>query len=467
MMAVAKGAARTRHGDRPDEREQRVSPPEPETVPTATPARAARRRLYLVLAVVAGLFVLLAAAGALHPLVALLACVTIGAAVVAAWPSLGGQIPAASSPATVVAGTDRSDLMAFAEALPDACLLVDRFMRVRHQNAAAAELLGRVEPTQPLNFLLRAPEVSEAVLEVVNGRGPRVVTYFEKVPIDRWFQATVRRVTAGEGSAELYMVLLRDLTEAQRVERMRADFVANASHELRTPLASLIGFIETLQGPAKNDAKARERFLGVMAVQARRMSRLIDDLMSLSRIELKAHMRPNTVVDLAPIVDHVVEAMQPIAEEAGLEISVDTKDRPLEVVGDRDELAQVFQNLIHNAIKYGFSGGRVEISVWRQVRGGSRPDAAIVSVRDHGPGIPAEHIPRLTERFYRVDVASSREKGGTGLGLAIVKHILNRHRGQLLIESEVGEGATFSTVIDVASEGAKHRTGTRPASEYA
>ncbi|ESR27408.1 phosphate regulon sensor histidine kinase PhoR [Lutibaculum baratangense] len=416
----------------------------------ARPTGSPRLRLAVALGAMAGLFLLLMLSGALHPWIAVLSFLTAAAVVSAAWPVLGGHIPATAPTPNVIAGTDRSDLLAFAEALPDPCLLVDRYMRVRHQNGAAAELLGKVESTQPLNFVLRAPEVSEAVLEVVKGRGPRVVTYFEKVPVDRWFEATVRRVTREQGPQELFLVLLRDLTEAQRVERMRADFVANASHELRTPLASLIGFIETLQGPARNDAKARERFLEVMAVQARRMSRLIDDLMSLSRIELKAHMRPGTVVDLAPIVEHVAEAMQPLAAGQGVEIRVEVRERPVQVVGDRDELAQVFQNLIHNAVKYGHSGGSVEIELRRQARGGTRPEAAVVTVRDHGPGIPPEHIPRLTERFYRVDVASSRDKGGTGLGLAIVKHIMTRHRGQLTIESEVGKGAAFSVFLDVA-----------------
>jgi len=228
----------------------------------------------------------------------------------------------------------------------------------------------------------------------------------------------------------------------RHVEEMRADFVANASHELRTPLAALSAFIETLQGTARDDAKARERFLAIMQEQARRMARLIDDLLSLSRIEQNAHRRPDTPADLVPIVHQVVDGLETLARDRGVTVRIDAESS-LPVLGEHDELVRVFENLVENAFKYGAPGKRVEISVRRGLSSEGAAEAQI-AVRDHGPGIAPEHVPRLTERFYRVDVTESRAQGGTGLGLALVKHILNRHRGRLSIESVLGRGATFT-----------------------
>ena len=241
----------------------------------------------------------------------------------------------------------------------------------------------------------------------------------------------------------MILLVFHDLTPVHRAEIMRADFIANASHELRTPLAALSGFIDTLLGSARDDADARERFLAIMKTQANRMARLIDDLLSLSRVELTEHMHPETPVDLVPIVRQVVDGLQTLAQDRSVEIRIAHPAAPVMVAGDRDELTRVFENLIENALKYGANGKRVEIG-FSETRS---PDAAaeiLTTVRDYGPGIAAEHIPRLTERFYRVDVSQSRAEGGTGLGLALVKHILNRHRGKLSIESEAGKGATFT-----------------------
>jgi len=240
-----------------------------------------------------------------------------------------------------------------------------------------------------------------------------------------------------------------DLTPLRRVEEMRADFVANASHELRTPLASLSGFIDTLQGPARDDPQARERFLAIMKAQAHRMARLIDDLLSLSRVELNAHVRPETPVELAAIVRQVADALQMLARERGVTIALAVCAEPLLVLADRDELTRVFENLVENALKYGASGKRVDVSVER-AQAADGAGEAIVRVRDYGPGIAAEHLPRLTERFYRIDVGQSRAEGGTGLGLSLVKHVLNRHRGRLGIESRLGEGATFTVRLPLA-----------------
>jgi two-component system phosphate regulon sensor histidine kinase PhoR len=231
---------------------------------------------------------------------------------------------------------------------------------------------------------------------------------------------------------------------------MRADFVANASHELRTPLAALSGFIETLQGPARDDAGARERFLAIMGAQARRMARLIDDLLSLSRIELNAHRRPDTPIDLVPIVRLVADGLETLARDRGVAVHVEAATSPLMVLGDRDELLRVFENLVENALKYGAAGKRVDIALSLGQTAEGEPEAR-VAVRDYGPGIAPEHLPRLTERFYRVDVTESRAQGGTGLGLALVKHILNRHRGRLSIDSTPGQGATFTIHLPITA----------------
>jgi two-component system phosphate regulon sensor histidine kinase PhoR len=225
---------------------------------------------------------------------------------------------------------------------------------------------------------------------------------------------------------------------------MRADFVANASHELRTPLAALSGFLDTILGAARNDEKAQAKFLGLMRSQADRMRRLIDDLLSLSRIEMNEHVRPSGEVDLVQVASHVRDVLSPMAREQGCEVKVES-DGPLTVPGSRDELVQVVQNLAENALKYASSGKLVEIRVRRN------GDMADIGVIDHGPGIAEEHIPRLTERFYRVNVQESRSRGGTGLGLAIVKHIVNRHRGRLTITSELGNGSAFIVKLPIKS----------------
>jgi len=212
---------------------------------------------------------------------------------------------------------------------------------------------------------------------------------------------------------------------------------------LRTPLAALLGFIETLQGPAKEDAVARTKFLAIMQGQATRMARLIDDLLSLSRIELNVHLQPNTPLDVAPIVRQVVDGLQMLARDRGVDIKVMMTGDLLVVLGDRDELIRALENLVENALKYGAAGKRVDVTLARGQTRAGEPEAR-VTVRDYGPGISPEHLPRLTERFYRVDVADSRAQGGTGLGLALVKHVLNRHGGRLTIESTLGAGAAFT-----------------------
>jgi two-component system phosphate regulon sensor histidine kinase PhoR len=232
---------------------------------------------------------------------------------------------------------------------------------------------------------------------------------------------------------------------AKRLESLRTDFIANASHELRTPLTSLIGFIDTLLGPAANDKAARERFLGLMRGQAARMSKLIEDLLSLSRIEMRQHVRPTAAVDLGPLLREVAEGLQTQAAEAQAKLDVEVPASPVTVSGDRDELYEVFENLIDNAIKYGAEGDTIEVRLTPET--GRAGFDALVTVTDHGAGVAAEHVPRLTERFYRVDAESSRREKGTGLGLAIVKHIVTRHRGQLSIRSQPGQGTRVEVLL--------------------
>jgi len=286
------------------------------------------------------------------------------------------------------------------------------------------------------------PEVLGAIRAAADGK-PHEIEFTERVPVERAFLAHVSPI-ASAANLGLLLLTFYDLTGARRLDRMRADFVANASHELRTPLASLSGFIETLQGPARDDPAARERFLAIMGEQAWRMSRLIDDLLSLSRVELDAHLRPDTVVELGPVISDVCDSLNPLARERKVTMDVEQAKAPVAVLGERDDLVRLFENLVENALKYGAGGKRVEIGM-RAENG-----EAVVSVRDFGPGIAPEHLPRLTERFYRVDVGASREQGGTGLGLAIVKHILARHRGRLGVESVIGEGATFTVRLPLA-----------------
>jgi two-component system phosphate regulon sensor histidine kinase PhoR len=327
-----------------------------------------------------------------------------------------------------------------AAAVADPLILFDDAGTVVHANDAALDAFAAVGPGISLQLKFRAPEMQELISATLAGNGsPQVVDYVERVPIERVYRVTGSAIGRGTG---LYVLVFKDQSEARRIDRMRADFIANASHELRTPLASIAGFVETLRGPARNDAAARDHFLQIMQNQTSRMARLIDDLLSLSRLEMKPYLKPGAKVDLWTVVQSVVDSLNLLARESGVKIETDMPDHAVEVPGDRDELFQVFENLLENACKYGQSGGRVTVSI-ENVETGPQREVA-VTIRDFGPGIPEEHIPRITERFYRVDVETSRAQKGTGLGLSIVKHILTRHNGRLSIKSKVGEGAAFT-----------------------
>src|SRR5690242_6328487 len=250
--------------------------------------------------------------------------------------------------------------------MPDPAVLLDRAGRVIHLNAAAAQLAPALRKNELAQFALRSPEIITALREAIATTEQRRATYLDHVPVDRWMELIVTPVTVPTsfgGADKCMLMTFHDQTPLRRVEEMRADFVANASHELRTPLAALSGFIDTLQGQAKDDPKARERFLGIMHNQATRMARLIDDLLSLSRVELSAHVRPDTLVDLLPILFQVADGLEPLARERQVEVETHLPDGPVMIAGDREELLRLFENLIENALKYGASGGRVIVSL--------------------------------------------------------------------------------------------------------
>ncbi|MGH7013150.1 MAG: ATP-binding protein [Stellaceae bacterium] len=349
-------------------------------------------------------------------------------------------------------------------ALPEPLLLLDADRRVVRANAAATALFGERIEGRDLAGALRHPSVLAAADQVLKGESTRAAEFELTSPVERHLRAVVARLMPeAEGAAAV--LVLHDLTELKRAERLRADFVANASHEIRTPLATLVGFIETLRGPAREDTAARERFLGIMAEQGARMTRLVEDLLSLSRIEMNEHQAPTEAVQIESVLRQAADPLEPRAKARGMRFVFDIAPDLPPVAGDPDELVQVFQNLFDNALKYGDEGTAIEVVARPSTkaligtRPGERGAGVAVAVRDHGAGIAHEHIPRLTERFYRVDAARSRALGGTGLGLAIVKHIVSHHRGAFEIDSELGQGSVFTVHLPVATA-QKIRAGT-------
>ena len=326
---------------------------------------------------------------------------------------------------------------------PDPVVTVDARGVVTAANEASTGLIPAVKVGEPLAFALRAPEVLEAIRVVAATGREQDVEYGGRTATEAFVAVRLRAFSPRSGTPGVAL-FFSDRTRERRVETMRVDFIATVSHELRTPLASLAGFIDTIAGPARSDEKARDRFLGMMREQASRMTRLVQDLLQLSRVELDEHVAPTEPVDLVGLAAHMAEIMSPLARERGATIRQEVPAGRLEVRGDRDQLLRVTENLIENALKYGGPGEIV-------VRVGAARDGrwASLAVSDQGPGIAAEHLPRLTERFYRVNEAESRARGGTGLGLAIVKHVVGRHRGRLAIESQIGKGTTVTVQLPV------------------
>jgi len=351
----------------------------------------------------------------------------------------------------------RTSAEAVLSALPEPLLLIDAERRIVSANPSALDLLGPRLAGRDLGAALRVPAVLEATDAVLAGGAGRTVEVDLPGLVERHLSAQVGPLRPPTSAGAAAVLTLTDITGTKRSERMRQDFVANASHELRTPLATLLGFIETLRGPARDDNAARERFLSIMAEQASRMARLVDDLLSLSRIELNEHLAPKERVDLRRVLIAVADGLEQRAAKRQMRIDVALPDSLPDVVGDPDEIVQVFQNLIDNAIKYGRSGTAVEVTAGASPRRLAGALAAAVAIRDHGEGILTEQIPRLTERFYRADPARSRELGGTGLGLAIVKHIVNHHRGLLEIESELGQGSVFTVHLPIVESAEPRR----------
>ena len=361
----------------------------------------------------------------------------------------------AADPTLVIAGGERTDLNA---------------RRYLFANAAARELLRIQRPEGPLTTAIRAPEILATIDEALFEHVVGYALYQAGGVQDRVWRVRAEPLEANDGG-RLALVCLRDETEVRRAERTRADFLANASHELRTPLASLTGFVETLRGHAHDDDEARDRFLAIMQVQAERMRRLIDDLLSLSRIELGEHIAPSGRVDLSVAVIDVLDALAPLAEEKGVAFASDLPPAgEAQAVADRDQILQVIQNLAENALKYTPAGGTVSVSLESGLDAATcaagrsegavhlslltpdhAPDRryAALRVADQGPGIARANLPRLTERFFRVEGQKSGEHAGTGLGLAIVKHIVNRHRGGLTVESAEGKGAAFTAYVPI------------------
>jgi two-component system phosphate regulon sensor histidine kinase PhoR len=336
------------------------------------------------------------------------------------------------------------------DALGDPALLVGGDLRVIAANDAARDLFGERIVADDLRLVLRHPAVLDAVRAAPSAAAPieREVTGLGSN--NGAFR--VRVAQAGpDGSGVRLFLTFADITQTRLTERMRVDFIANASHELRTPLATLAGFIETLQGPAAEDEPARRRFLEIMGREAARMSRLIDDLLSLSRIELDKHLRPQTSLDVAPLIADVGRTLAMRLDSDQRRLVITVADGLPAVVADRDQVLQVLHNLVSNALKYGRSGTAITVHAERAEAGGGREAMVRVTVGDRGDGIAPEHLPRLTERFYRIDTSRSRSMGGTGLGLAIVKHIIERHRGGFEIVSRPGEGSQVSFTLPLAS----------------
>lgn len=343
------------------------------------------------------------------------------------------------------------------ESLPDPLFLISHQRRITRANPAARVIFGRSLESRDLAGVLRNPPLLEAVEQVLHGARGVDVEFTISSPVEREFRALVEPLPRAGGEPPGALVTLHDITALKRMEQMRADFIANASHELRTPLSALLGFIETLRGPARDDTEARERFLGIMQEQASRMSRLVADLLNLSRIELNEHTPPQGKAEIPAILGRVAEGLMLQARQRRMSIELDIADDLPAVEGQEDELAQIFQNLMDNALKYGKEGTPIEVGahVTSQLPAGlavRASRAVMVSVRDHGEGIAREHLPRLTERFFRVDTARSRRMGGTGLGLAIVKHLVNRHRGLLTVDSTLGAGTVFSVYLPLPVE---------------
>lgn len=348
---------------------------------------------------------------------------------------------------TAVQGDVNAEFLA---AVPLPALMVDQTERIIAANPEALTLLGQQITGRHFATILRQPTVMDAIEAGLRDKRPHQARMQSNDGAQDISYEVICRYVNGIGAVQggAVLVSFRDVTHMEQAVQMRRDFVANVSHELRTPLTALMGFIETLRGPAREDAAARDRFLKIMEGEAGRMNRLVGDLLSLNRVESEERVRPKEQVNLTETLRETLNSLRPLADDVSTRLELAAPEAPVVVTGDADQLRQVFTNLIENAIKYGGAGGRVDVVVSASERDPAvRGPAARVQVIDKGPGIDPVHLPRLTERFYRADSHRSRELGGTGLGLAIVKHIINRHRGRLRVESELWQGAVFTVIL--------------------
>lgn len=338
------------------------------------------------------------------------------------------------------------------ESLPHPLILLNENRQIVRITEGARQLLGTPPPNGDLSTVLRDPTVLDIVDRAAADKANEMLEVDFTLPSGVSLNAQTQTLSHAAADGISIVVALFDVTEIRQAQQMRSDFVANASHELRTPLAVVTGAIKTLKGPARDDAEGRQKFIEMMDQHASRMTRLIEDLLSLSRLELNANTAPEEKVDLAAVLSSVIATAETSAAERSIRVALEPGLTEQVVAGDELELTQLFQNLVDNAVKYSSENTLVRIITRECVR----PEALTgpddepfieISINDQGEGIPAEHLPRLTERFYRVDTARSREMGGTGLGLAIVKHIVNRHRGTMKISSIENVGSKFSIFL--------------------
>ena len=352
-------------------------------------------------------------------------------------------------------GARASSAETILESLPQPLILLNKNRQIVRATAGAQKLFGNTAAGRDFSSLIRTPKILDAVDEVLAGDRDQLIEFDIEFPSMMSVSAQIQRLSAPAADGSVLVITLFDVTEIKKVQKMRTDFVANASHELRTPLSVLSGSIKTLQGPARGDLEGQAKFLAMMEQHTTRMTRLIDDLLSLSRIELSASMVPEGTVDVFSVLSNIVVMLEVPAARRNIRLELEPGLGIRHITGDEVEISQLFQNLIDNAIKYSNENTTVHVRLRETMRpastgGRSEIQYVEVSVTDEGPGIPSEHIPRLTQRFYRVDTARSREMGGTGLGLAIVKHIVGRHRGVLDIHSVEGEGTTFTVFLPVS-----------------
>lgn len=341
-------------------------------------------------------------------------------------------------------------------ALSACVIFIDQNRKITFANEAAQQRFGEDIVDESLVRIVRNPEFLAAIDRINAGDNEAEVELTIGAAPSATFEVKLHALGEGLAKGAKIAITFEDVSQIRDAQLMRSEFVANVSHELRSPLTALAGFIETLRGPAKDDGEARQRFLALMENEAARMKRLIDDLLSLSKLQGKERIRPSGEVDVVQLLDHVIATLLPVAEKERKTIQVANNCEDTLILGDHDELIQVFHNIVENAVKYGALDSVVDVSIdLSQNIGAVDGPAVVISVSDEGQGIQAEDIPRLTERFYRADKSRSRIKGGTGLGLAIVKHILNRHRGRLEIDSKLGEGSTFQIILPTGRKTAR------------